>query len=43
MSQDLEGEGFWADCEKIRLVVKRSHTGMWEKWLLVPLFGRLCI
>ena len=39
MRQDLEGEGFWADREKIRLVVKRSRTGVWDKWLLVPSSG----
>jgi hypothetical protein len=35
----LEGEGFWADREKVRLVIKRNHTGVWEKWLLVPSSG----
>jgi hypothetical protein len=39
MCQNLQGEGFWADSGKIRLVIKRSQTGTWEKWLLVPHSG----
>jgi hypothetical protein len=39
MRQDLDGEGFWADRAKIRLVVKRNSTGMWDKWLIVPSSG----
>jgi hypothetical protein len=38
-SQLLKGEGFWADREKVRLVIKKNHTGGWEKWLLVPSSG----
>jgi hypothetical protein len=38
-SQDLKGEGFWADREQVRLVIRRNHSGVWEKWLLVPASG----
>jgi hypothetical protein len=39
MWQDEEGEGYWADLEKVRLVVKADPMGLWEKWLLVPSSG----
>jgi len=39
MTFDTEGEGFWADRDKIRLVVKRRPDGSWAKWLLVPSSG----
>jgi len=37
--QDSEGEGYWADRDRVRLVVRKGQGGRWDRWLLVPSSG----